>query len=132
MELGPVLMSVGIAQYGAVPLLADLNNSHATNSDWPPHARFHVLTQTLTSTLLAIVAMGVLWWPGRDPAARADLAATISGSVLGGFFLAALASRFVRADISAPAARRFGGVDGNIANFGAAALLLISGWLLTR
>ena len=51
----------------------DFNRTHATNPKWPGHARFHVVWQTLTVTLLAVVEV-VLIWSGRT----------------GGFYLASL------------------------------------------
>ena len=40
--LGLVIMSLSIFMYGAIPLLAGLNQTHAMNSSWSAHARFHV------------------------------------------------------------------------------------------
>lgn len=39
----------------------DLNRTHATNPGWVRHARFHVVWQTLTMALLAVVEVGLIW-----------------------------------------------------------------------
>jgi len=130
MEPGQLLMTVAIAQFGLVPPIADLNRSHALNPDWPAHARFHVTAQVATTSLAAGAAAAVLWWPGLPLVLRANLAAVASAAVLGGFFTAVAASRWVDGAIAAPGAARFGAVDGNVINFGLAAVLVTIGRLL--
>lgn len=132
MALGQILMTVAISQYGLIPPLADLNRSHALNPDWPPHARFHITAQVLTSSLAATLALGLLWWPGLDARLGPSLAALVSATVIGGFFAAALASRFVRGAVAAPGAARLGGLDGNVINFGVSGVLLAAGWAMMR
>ena len=39
----------------------DFNRTHATNSAWTRHARFHVVWQTLTTALASVVELGLLW-----------------------------------------------------------------------
>jgi len=39
----------------------DLNRTHATNPSWVRHARFHVVWQTMTMALLAVVEVGLIW-----------------------------------------------------------------------
>ena len=132
MQIGEIVMSVAIVQYGAIPLLADLNRSHALNPDWPPHARFHVTAQVCTTSLVALFAVALLWWPTLGLALRASLSALASGAVIGGFFCAVVASRAVGGAVAAPGAARFGGFDGNAINFAVSGTLTLAGWLLTR
>ena len=130
MQVGQVLMTVAILQYGVIPPIADFNRSHAANPDWPPHARFHVVAQVMTTSLVAVLALGILWWPEFDLAARAGISALASATVLGGFFAGTLASRCVGGEISASHPARLLGLDGNIVNFAVSALLTLVGWLL--
>ena len=44
----------------ATPLI-DLNRTHATNPAWVRHARFHVVWQTFTMVLLAVVEVALIW-----------------------------------------------------------------------
>ena len=126
-------MTIAILQYGLVPLLADLNATHATNPKWSPHARFHVVTQVLTGAAIAGLALYLLWSPGIDRATGACLAATLSGCVLGAFF----ASAALRAFFGGALSDADGGmakvrhIDLNLVNFSVAAVLLVAGrWLL--
>ena len=132
-SLGQVLMTIAVLQYGAVPLLADLNRTHATNPAWPRHARFHVVTQVLTGAAVATVALVLLWSPRIDRSLGVCLAAVLSLCVLGAFFASAAGrslygGRLSDADGGIPQAH---GIDLNALNFGSALLLLLLGrWLL--
>jgi hypothetical protein len=41
--LGKGLITAAVVSTAVIQPLADLNNSHAFNEDWPPHAHFHDL-----------------------------------------------------------------------------------------
>lgn len=130
--IGLTLMSVAILQYGAVPLLADLNPTHARNPRWTPHARFHVVTQVLTGAAIAAVALLLLWVPGVERGLAVCLAATLSFCVLGAFFVSAACRSLYGGTLSdreggIPA---LGKIDLNLLNFGIAFALLVAGRLL--
>ena len=63
-----VLLSVLCGIQGIATVAIDLNRTHATNPQWVGHARFHVVWQTLTMALLAVVELGLLWggWIGAE------------------------------------------------------------------
>jgi hypothetical protein len=127
--LGLILMSTAVLMYGVIPLFADLNATHAANPSWPVHARFHVVTQVLTTSSIAAVALFLLWSPAFERNLAVCLAAVLSFCVLGGFFLSALIRSCYGGALSDP---RGGipsvrGIDLNALNFGAAALLLVAG-----
>ena len=52
---------------------ADLNRTHLFNPDWPPHARFHSAAGWGTIAGSQLLALWLLWRPGRQPA-EPDLA----------------------------------------------------------
>ena len=127
--LGLTLMSLAVLMYGVIPLFADFRKTHATNPRWPAHARFHVVTQVLTTSAVGAIALWLLWSPGIERNLGICIAAILSFAVIGSFFVSAgFLSVYggtlhdTEAGLSKP--RK---VDANSAVFGAAAALLIAG-----
>jgi hypothetical protein len=56
-----LLLSLLCGIQGIATVAIDLNRTHATNPRWAGHARFHVVWQTLTMALLAVVELTLLW-----------------------------------------------------------------------
>ena len=77
---------------GVATLAIDLGRAHATNPDWPGHARFHVVWGTLNVALLTMVAEGVLFSDRLSEFMRFHLALAITVMPMFGF-LGALAFR---------------------------------------
>jgi len=79
------------AGQGILPLFIDLNRTHATNPQWPGHARFHLVYQLFTLLPAAAVEIALLWWPGPAAHGRFYLAAALAATPLAGFLVATLA-----------------------------------------
>ncbi len=133
LHIGQILMTIGILQFGVLPLVADLNRSHATNPQWPAHARFHVVTQVLTSGGVAAAALYFLWSERVEPGLGACIAALLSAVAIGAFFISAALARRYGGQVTAGTgvgAVRVAMIDGNVINFGSAAVIILLGRLL--
>jgi hypothetical protein len=84
-------VSAVAAGQGMVPVFVDLNRTHATNSLWPGHARFHVVYQVFTLLPAAVIEVALVWWPGPGMRVRFYVAALFSATSLAGFLIAAVA-----------------------------------------
>ncbi len=115
--------------YGVIPLFADFNKTQATNPNWSAHARFHVVTQVLTTSAVGVIALWLLWSPGVERNLGICVAATLSFSVIGCFFASAGFRRLYGGSLSdmqgSNSKPRI--VDLNSIIFGAAVALLIVG-----
>lgn len=83
-----ILLTIATIGYGFVPMLADFNATHATNPEWPPHARFHVVWQVLGSAAVAVIALYLIWSGGPMATERLYLAGALGVAGLLGFFAA--------------------------------------------
>jgi hypothetical protein len=86
-----ILLSLVTVGYGFATIKADFNATHATNPQWTPHARFHVVWQILSYCGLAVIALGLIWIKGPVEVERLYLATGIGAAIFGAFFIALLA-----------------------------------------
>ena len=86
-----VLLTLTVVGYALVTMIADFNETHATNPKWTAHARFHVVWQVLSYVGIGLVAVYLIWIEGPNPQERLYLAAALSAAIYGGFFAAAIA-----------------------------------------
>jgi hypothetical protein len=73
---------------GLATLVIDLNRTHATNPDWPGHARFHLVWQAATYAWLALLEIVLVLAEGPFQEQRLYLAAILAGAPMFGFFAA--------------------------------------------
>jgi hypothetical protein len=134
MQFGMVLITIAILQYTVIPLFADLNRTHAANPEWPGHARNHLVTQVLTTSALGLLALFFLWSGRVNQDLGICLAMLMSVAALGPFFISSISAPLFGGQIM-PSRQGLGtitiaGIEGNLANFGLSAVLLIVGRLL--
>jgi hypothetical protein len=88
--LAKVLLTLNTLGYSLATILVDLNKTHATNPDWVPHARFHLVWQVICFNMLGALALLGLWLPGSYPNERIYAVILIAAAVYGSFFVALL------------------------------------------
>jgi hypothetical protein len=74
-----VVVTVVALTQGLMAVAIDCNRTHATNPQWPAHARFHVVWQVGTSVLFGLVEAALIWWRGSLGPERFYLAAALTG-----------------------------------------------------
>jgi hypothetical protein len=83
-----ILLTVITLGFSVIPTIFDFNETHATNPEWLPHARFHTVWQVISYDCIALIALCLIWWPGELAVARSWLATGLAASVYAGFFAA--------------------------------------------
>lgn len=73
---------------GSATLAIDLGKTHASNPAWTGHARFHVVWQSTTVSLLAILEIVLVSAPGPFEEPRFHLGAVLAALPMLGFFIA--------------------------------------------
>ena len=86
--LARILLTLVTIGYGFITVLADFNKTHATNPQWTPHARFHVVWQISSYVGFGLMALALLWWPGPYATERLYLVAAMGAIVYIAFFVA--------------------------------------------
>jgi hypothetical protein len=80
----------------------DLSRTHATNPLWPRHARFHLVWQVFTTSLLCALDIALVWWSGPHLEQRFYLAAILTFIPLLGFVVALAGRRMYGGALSDP------------------------------
>ena len=86
-----ILLTLATAGYAFATILADFNRTHATNPQWTPHARFHVVWQISSYAGFGLLALALIWWPGPLAIERLYLVAAMATIIYAAFFVALLA-----------------------------------------
>jgi hypothetical protein len=132
------LLAFATIGYGVITVKADFNRTHATNPDWTPHARFHVVWQITSYVGFGLLAQALIWVPGPYAVERLYLAAAFAAVVYGAFFIALATmpiyggSTFDRNGYT-PFTVRIGRprlMDVNVTAFSVMSVLLIAGAIL--
>ena len=86
-----ILATLATIGYSAITIMADFNNTHASNPKWTPHARFHVVWQISSYVGFGLLACALIWWPGPLVVERLYLVALMGAIVYAAFFAALIA-----------------------------------------
>ena len=86
-----ILFTLMTAGWALLTVVADFNKTHATNPQWTPHARFHVVWQISSYVGLGLLAFALIWWPGPLAVERLYLVAAMGAVVYAAFFAALIA-----------------------------------------
>jgi hypothetical protein len=89
-----ILLGIFCLIQGLATVILDLNRTHAAHPQWLGHARFHVVWQTITAVVLAIVEVWLVWSRGPLVSERFYVTAILASAPMAGFF-GALVSRHV-------------------------------------
>ena len=125
-KIATIVLSIAAIQYGFVPPIVDLTESHVFHPDWTAHAKFHMVWLLAVGSLLAAYVLISLWV--RPNEQKSKYASIIGCIVLAGFFSSALfqsAYGGSLSDLQEPI--QILGIDGNIVAFSIAAILQIIG-----
>ena len=87
---------------GLATAAIDLGRTHATNPEWPGHARFHAVWQTAAFVWLAVIEAGLLLFPGAYAEERFYLAALLAAAPMAGFFTALAVRGLFKGTLSDP------------------------------
>ncbi len=58
---GKILISIVALVTLIGPYVADWNETHIFNSNWPPHAKFHNAQTIMLGTLLGLIVLWFVW-----------------------------------------------------------------------
>lgn len=87
---------------GLATLAIDCNRTHATNPEWPGHARFHLVWQVTTVAGLTLLELVLTLASGPFQEQRFYLAAVLAGIPMLSFFAAFIAHGVYKGTLSDP------------------------------
>ena len=97
-----ILLAAFCAIQGLATIILDLNRTHAAHPQWLGHARFHVVWQTITTAVLAITEVYLLWSAGPSASMRFYLVVVLACAPMVGFLGALLSRRIYGGTLSDP------------------------------
>lgn len=135
LRIARLLVTIAALFVAIVPPLADLNETHVFNPLWIGHARLHTVWLLSTNSLIATLALVVLW--RKSERSRRDsilLAGALLGAILVGFFVAGATQSVYGGTFTDPngIAMTAGPIDANAAAFSVMLVFVVTGVLLTR
>jgi len=117
-KIAAVLLTLTAVIYGIIPLIVDISPTHILHPAWSSHARFHVVWQISVNSMLALLAVLLIWWPGSHRPLRLRIAVLLGCIALGGFVVAALTRHLYAGAFSEPGGvLPVGGIDANVLAF---------------
>ena len=127
---GKILITVSVIIYGFVPLLVDLNKTHATNPLWTGHSRFHVVWQVMITFFIALLSLYFLWIKQYE-VENILISFLLGLSVLGSFFINVILMKFYGGTLADEngISKTFN-INPNLLGFAIAIVMLILGVLL--
>jgi hypothetical protein len=66
MRTGRLMITLSLLATFIGPTLADWNQSHVFNPEWPPHARFHDVAGLCMTTGFSLIGLWLLWRKSPD------------------------------------------------------------------
>jgi hypothetical protein len=101
-EAARIFLAIFCVLQGAGTLAIDLSRTHATHPNWLGHARFHVVWQSSTTAMMAIIEVALLAWKGPMECERFYLACLLASLPICGFFVATLTKGIYCGTLSDP------------------------------
>jgi len=123
-----ILLTIAAIQYGFVPPVVDFTETHVFHSDWPPHARFHLVWLLTLGIAFASYVLVAVWYRSSRSGSTLRHASIVGCIVLTGFFVAAMFRAQYGGsltDLAAPI--EIAGIDGNVFSFTIAGIFQLVG-----
>ncbi|GAA2408032.1 DUF6640 family protein [Nonomuraea africana] len=81
MSAGKIVLTATALFTAISPFVADWNETHIHNPNWPPHAKFHNGQTMSMGAALGLSTLAALWWRRRELSHDRLLAATTAASL---------------------------------------------------
>ncbi len=129
--LPKIFLTIAALQFGVVPPIIDLTETHVFHGDWPGHARFHMVWLLAIGSSIAAYIVWLVWKNGPAPIVRLKHASVLGCLVLAGFFTAYALMPQYGGLISDPEHNiKVIGMDGNVLSFSIASVFQLLGTVL--
>ncbi|MEO0561978.1 MAG: DUF6640 family protein [Chloroflexota bacterium] len=126
-----IVFTVLIVVYAVLPSIAEFNETHVFNPEWPGHARLHNVWFIAQNALLGILALYLIW--GQRSRENLMIAGLIGTLIFGGFLIAGITAPIYDGTFTDPGAEVFivNGRDINVFVMGVSFVLSLIGLGLT-